>query len=74
MKHAVYISPAQRGPGNTVITPVAKVQIWFQDFTVASTMSVTYKSMSHPVDLVPNGKAWVEYNREGRFVPYNPPA
>jgi hypothetical protein len=37
-------------------------------------MSVTYKSMSHPVDLVPNGRAWVEYNREGRFVPYNPPA
>lgn len=71
-KHTVYISLAEHDPGKTIITPAAKVHIWFQDGAVASTMSVNYKSFSHPVDLIPNEKVLINYNKEGKFLIQNP--
>lgn len=66
-KHAVYISLAEHDQGKTIITPLPKVHVWFQDGAVASTMSVNNKSFSHAVNLLPNDKVLIHYSKEGKF-------
>ncbi|GAP82998.1 hypothetical protein SAMD00023353_0105370 [Rosellinia necatrix] len=68
----IYISAAERGEGTTIITPMPKVHVWFQDSAVTATMSANYKSRSWPVSLVADKTAWAQYTAEGKFTGYTP--